>query len=206
MLFNHTYRLGNVLAPLTQEEILNTPEFYAMSREAILASPRCPAHLARILLELPFGGRPSVVQVRPQDFRGKTPHILGTGWHVDLNTALSNGRMHNAKCIDEFTSMVVSFGDVADTQFLKGPLEIDTARADPFDHCAFADYISRTFGQAPTVTTKPNQVASYTSRDIHRVNPNIRPGRGRIIIVTFECDDALEADAGRVGPSILERG
>lgn len=203
MIFNTTYRLLEVLPPLSQDEILHTPEYFAMSAADIIRDPGCPAHLKRVLNALPLGERPSVVQVRPQDFRRGVVPILGTGWHVDVNTRLANGRMHLAKDLLEFTSTVVSFGDVAETEFAVGPIEIDTKQVDPFNHGLFAGHVERL---APiTVTALPNQVASYTSRDIHRVNPRVRPGNMRLIIVTFECDDAVESDAGRVLPSIHQR-
>lgn len=203
MIFNTSYRLGKILEPLSQEEILNTPEFYAMSLEGILESGRCPDHLRRVLLELEWGNRPTVVQVRPQDFRFGHPHILGTGWHVDVNTVLMNGTEHKAKSLDEFYSMVVSFGDVAETEFIKGPLEINRPNVDPYDHCGFADLVNSL--KFETVTAFPNQMATYTSRDIHRINPKIRRGNMRLIIVTFECDEAVDKNGGQIRPSIREK-
>lgn len=203
IVFNSTYRLGATLAPLNQEEIINTPEFYAMSREAIVASGKCPAHLKTVLDALPWTGRPNFVQVRPQDFRKRVPHVLGDGWHVDLNTSLANGRMHLAKSLDEYRSMVVSFGDVAETEFIKGPIKLDCDERLPFDHVAFFDKINASYYN--TVTLAPDQVATYTSRDIHRINPNIRLGRARLIIVTVELDEAIEAEGGIIKPAIRER-
>lgn len=207
MIFNNTFKLANVIPPLSQDEIYNTPEYYAMSREQILDDPTCPMHLKLVLNSMPWIGRPSFVQVRPQDFRGANPHILGTGWHVDVNTALTNGRMHLAKSLDEFRSMVVSFGDVCETQFIGSPIDIDSS-VDPFDHCAFATAVDAKLARTGfhLVTTAPDQVAVYTSRDIHRAAPNVRPGKMRLIIVSVELDEDLEAGAGQVRPSIKERG
>lgn len=203
MIFNTTFSLGKVLAPLSQEEIFNTPEFYAMSFENILKSGRCPKHLKRVIEEMELGERPNVIQVRPQDFRERAPYILGDGWHVDVNTNLANGREHRAKSLDEFSSRVVSFGDVAETEFIAGPFEVDTDRFSPFDHSAFAQHVAcRSF---KTIVSLPNQLAKYTSRDIHRVNPNIRLGRMRLIIVTFECEEAIEETGGQIRPSIREK-
>lgn len=203
--FNTNFKLRDVMAPLSQEEIWNTPEFYAMSVEAIVASDRCPKHLSRVLLDMEWTGRPNFVQVRPQDFRAARPYVLGDGWHVDLNTQLSSGRMHLAKSLDEFRSMVVSFGDVVETEFIARPFTFDTARASPFDHSPFAEAMKALHPE--TVATKPNQLAVYSSRDVHRVSPNLRPGNMRLIIVTVETDvdNPVGPDEGEIRPSIRER-
>lgn len=203
MIFNTTYTLGPKLTPLEQEEILHTPEFFAMSRDDVIAHPRCPAHLRRVLEAMPFGDRPNYVQVRPQDFRRGWPHVLGRAWHCDVNTPLANGRMNLAAHLDEFRSMVVSFGDVVETEFAKGPLEIDVSKVDPFDHGAFAAHVDSL--RPETVTLAPDQVAWYSSRDVHRVGSQVRLGRVRLIIVTVECDKPVEKDGGEVRPTIHER-
>lgn len=203
MIFNATYSLGKVLEGLSQDEIYNTPEFYAMSFESILASNRCPDHLKRVIEQLELGDRPNVIQVRPQDFRTTLPHVLGGGWHVDVNTVLANGSEHRAKSLEEFSSRVVSFGDVAETEFIEGPIEIDTKKFSPYNHALFAQHVSSL--KFKTVTAKPNQVARYTSRDIHRINPRVRSGKMRLIIVTFECDEPIEKEGGQIRPSIRER-
>jgi hypothetical protein len=206
-LFNTTYHLGDVLDPLTQDEISLTPEFFAMSYQDVLESGKCPPWLRRVLLALPWTNRPNFVQVRPQDFRGATPHVLGGGWHVDVNTGLANGVMHWAKSLDEFRSMVVSFGDVAETEFIRKPFEVADERV-AFDHCAFHGLMERmcAAGNVETVALQPNQVATYGSRDVHRISPKIRHGRMRLIIVTVELDVWLPKEGGRIGPSIRERG
>lgn len=203
MIFNTGFRLGKTLGPLSQDEIFNTPEFYAMSREEIYRSGKCPAHLKRVLDELEWSNRPNFVQVRPQDFRTGMPHVLGDGWHVDVQTALANGRMHVAKSLDEYRSMVVSFGNVAETEFIKGPLDLSCHERLPFDHVGFHDLVNaRTYD---TVKLAPDQMAVYGTRDIHRISPHIRLGRMRLIIVTVELDDWLEVDGGVMKPSIRER-
>jgi hypothetical protein len=201
--FNANYRFGDTLAPLTQDEIYHTPEFYAMSVDEILRSGRCPAHLSRVLQAMPFSGRPNYVQVRPQDFRKGAPYILGDGWHVDVNTALVNGRMHVARDLSEFTSMVVSFGDVVETEFVEHPFTIDAAQWSPFDHSRFHEKVTSMNPSARR--SAPNQVAIYTSTDVHRVAPGPRIGNMRLIIVTVEQDNALEAGAGDIRPSIRQK-
>lgn len=201
MIFNTTYRMGERLAPLSQDEILHTPEYYALSLDQILDDGNCPAHLKRVLLAFPWSSRPNYIQVRPQDWRKGRPEVLGGGWHVDINTNLSGGHPPKvAKSLDEFRSMVVSFGDVVETEFIRGPIEV---HADPYDHCAFNDAVSRK--SFATDIAAPDQIAIYTTRDIHRIAPHARPGKARLIIVTVECDEALPPGAGYVKPSIAER-
>jgi hypothetical protein len=202
--FNTNYKLRGVMAPLSQDEIYNTPEFYAMSADEIVASGRCPSHLRRVLEAMEWTGRPNFVQVRPQDFRAARPYVLGDGWHVDLNTQVK-GRMHLAKSLDEFRSMVVSFGDVVETEFVARPFSFDTAKASPYDHSPFAEAVKALHPE--TVALKPNQLAVYTSRDVHRVSPNLRPGNMRLIIVTVETDvdNQVGPGEGEIRPSIRER-
>jgi hypothetical protein len=92
-----------------------------MSQEEVAKDPSCPEHLKRILAAMPWRGGPNFVQIRPQDFRGRAIPVLGQAWHVDVNTPLDNGRMNWAKDLEEFRSMVVSFGDVVETEFAVGP-------------------------------------------------------------------------------------
>ena len=204
MIFNTNYKLDKILPPLSQEEILNTPEFFAMSTEQIYYSPRCPRHLRTLLLSMPWTDRPNFVQVRPQDFRKQPAFALGQAWHVDVNTNLANGQVHLAKNLDEFRSMVVSFGDVAETEFVRDPLEIDTSRINPYDHGQFAGHVSSLSPAA--IASAPNQVAVYTGRDIHRVGTNVRLGNARLIIVSVECDDEIPVAGGQIRPSIMELG
>lgn len=208
MIFNDRYQLTKVFEPLSQEEILQTPEFYAMSLESILKSGKCPEHLKKVLLGFNWKGRPTVIQVRPQDFRIAQPPMLGTGWHVDCNTHLRSGRNQIAKSLDEFALQTVSFGDVTETQFIADPFELDTNLADPFQHVAFHGAVSRyvELSGARIATAKPNQLAEYTSHDVHRVSPTCRIGNARLIIVAYECDEAIEENGGSIGLSILQKG
>lgn len=202
MIYNRTYRMAETLLPLSQEQILNTPEFYALALDQIIGDQRCPAHLKGVLLALPWSSRANYIQVRPQDWRQGAPgSVLGGGWHVDINTNLAGGHPPKiAKNLDEFRSMVVSFGDVVETEFIRGPIEV---HADPYDHCAFNDAVSkRSFA---TDVAAPNQIAVYTTRDIHRIAPRTRNNAARLIIVTVECDEPLPEGAGWVGSSIAQR-
>ncbi len=200
--FNTGYQLNHIIGPLSQEEILNTPGFFALSLEQILNSGRCPAHLRRVLLDFNWVGRPNFIQVRIQDYRKAEGFTLGGAWHVDANTVLANGRMHLAKSLSEFRSMTASFGDVRETEFAVGPIAVDTAKVDPFNHGDFAGFMN---SQNPKVVKAlPGQLAVYTGRDAHRAGPSYRIGNVRLMIVTVECDEPLEEGAGGITPSLAE--
>lgn len=201
MIFNDRYKLSKTFAPVSQEEIFNCPEYYAMSLDDILYHKDCSDFLKNILYGFPWKNRAQVIQVRPQDFRTGKPHVLGDGWHCDINTTLANGRIHSPKDLDEFRMMTVSFGDVAETELIKDPIEIDDVS--PYEFHSFYNKVS--LMKFETVTAAPNQLVDYSSTDIHRINPNYRIGKMRLIIVAFECDDPIEKEGGRVGPSIRER-
>lgn len=204
MIFNTTYELANIIESPTQEELYNTPEFFAMSYEDIIKHPKCPQHLKEVLNQFHWIGRPNYVQVRIQDYRKEKGFTLGHGWHVDLNTPLANGRENRAKNLDEFRSMTASFGNVLETQFVKGPIEIDIHKVNPYDHVQFANYIANL--NPEVVTALPDQLAIYTAYDAHRANPIYRIGNIRMIIVTVECDSPLEANASYIKLSLKERG
>jgi hypothetical protein len=189
MIFNDTFRMGATLPPLSQEEILNTPEFYCMSLVEILDSGKCPSHLGNRLRLMPWTGRPNFIQVRIQDMT-QTPR--GSYFHVDVNTILANGIHHCAKSFNEFRSMTVSFGDVVEAEFIKEPFEMDLT---------MAQAVSGAY-QLPaleTVSAKPNQIVTYSSRDFHRCGLTYRnPGNVRLIIVSVELDDSLPEGSGYI--------
>lgn len=204
MIFNTEYQLTKIFDPLTQEQIYNTPGFFALSYEDIISKSECPEHLKAILNGFPWSGRPNFVQVRIQDYRKAMGFTLGTGWHVDINTQLATGTMHLAKSLDEFRSMTVSFGNVSETEFVKGPFEVDTTIYDPYNHVQFASHVA---SRNPDFEKAlPNQLAIYTTRDIHRASSTYTLGNIRLIIVTVECDEPLEAGAGFVVPSLKAKG
>lgn len=201
MIFNNRYNLANIFWPVEQEEIFNCPDFYAMSHEDIIKNKDCPKFLKRILEGFPWSGRPNFVQVRPQDFRAGKPYVLGDGWHCDISTNLANGRVHSPKNLDEFRMLTVSFGDVAETEIIKGPLEINDVS--PYDFQAFYNKVSSM--QFETITAKPDQLIDYSSTDIHRINPAYRLGKMRLIIVAAECDERIEKEGCRIIPSLRDR-
>lgn len=205
MIFNHRYMLGDFIDSPEQEDILNCPEFYAMSSDEIYKSSKCPNFLKKILLSFPWSLRPNCVQVRPQDFRTRVPNVLGNGWHCDINTTLANGKIHSPKDLDEFRMLTVSFGDVAETEVIKKPLQINDVS--PYDFVPFFNRVTSMVDsmRLETIVAGRNQILDYSSTDIHRIHPSYRIGNMRLIIVAFECDEAVDPSGGAVLPSIMEK-
>ena len=198
MLFNSTHKFTSILQPLTQEEIYNTPEFFGMSYAQIHDSGRCPPWLRRTLLDFPWdASRPNVIQVRPHDFRQGRPFILGDGAHVDANVRLNDGVERTARDMFDWRLMTVSFGDCVQTEFMVERFEGDLSPTS--DHGAFFSRLPYATYRAPA----PNQLAEYTSRDVHRAGRVRGPGTFRLMIVAFESSDITAG--GIVLPSIRER-
>lgn len=198
MLFNSTYKLGKLLPDISQDEILNTPSFYYLSLEQITKHQDCPKHLKTVLNAMDWVGRPNFIQVRVQDCRMKIPQIRGSFWHLDLDTHLANGRIHLAKSLDEFRSMTASFGGVVEAEFIKDPIELDIKN--PYNHSEVCSAVHK--ANPKTVSALTRQLATYTSRDIHRAGVNYRKYALRLIIVSVECDEPLEDGAGFTIPAI----
>lgn len=203
MIYNQTFHPSKFIEPPTQEEIYRLPEYFAMSLDEVVAHDQCPSFLKRILFEFPWDGRPSVLQIRPQDFRQKKPDLLGDHWHTDVMVRLNDGRVRVAKSSYEFHLMVCSWGDVTETEFISTPMDMPDmfdpgVDFSPMQLLTTAQSIQHTIWRA-----SPGQLVEYTSRDLHRMSPDIRLGRLRLMIVAFNCDH-VPAN-GIVIPSIAEK-
>lgn len=200
MLYNTGLKLGSFLTPIEQKEIYECPEFFAMSRDEIIQSGQCPDSLKRALDEMPWTGRHNVIQVRPQDWRTQHPVVLGAGWHVDVNARLNDGTVRVAKSPTDFHLMVVSFGEVAETDFIATPMELPDVMTADHGHLFGVEIHKQAF---EVVSNQPCQLAEYTSTDIHRLSTRYRLGRLRLLIVAFESDDV--PSGGAIMPSLAER-
>lgn len=202
MLFNTGHRFGEILPGMSQEEILSCPEVFCMTLEATLKHPHCTEALKKALLAFPWSGAPTVIQVRPQDFRKRRPDVLGDGWHVDTGVIENiDGVKRCPPQLDDYRLMSVSFGNVAETEFVATPMEFP-AVTPPYDHGAYMLPVNNTHNLR-TVTAAPNQLVEYTSRDIHRMNPHYRVGNARLLFIVFE---STTVPAGGVMlPNILDR-
>ncbi len=194
------YFVGEILfEEPSQEEILNCPEFFAMSYAQIRASGECPPFLDKILGAFPWTGRNNVIQVKPQDFRKAKPSTLGEGVHLDLNVRLKDGKIRTADNLDDFHLSIVSFGGVCQTEFVKTPMELPDLDG-PVDYLKFFQDLPENMKYH---SPKPGQLATYRSSDLHRMSPKFKLGNARLMIVAFECNKDLAN--GIVLPSIIER-
>ncbi len=202
MIYNTGHSFTKLIEPPTQEEIMDCAEFFALSKEEVLAHPKCTPALARIINEFPWTGRHSVVQVRPQDFRVSAPEVLGGHWHLDNMVMLNDGRKRIASSADEFKLMVISFGEVVETEFIRTPLDLPNVYK---NECTLPELLFDRLGQEQFEihSPLPNQMVEYTSKDMHRIGLNPKLGNCRLMIVAFECDSYM--GGGIVLPSINEK-
>jgi hypothetical protein len=201
VIYNTGQRYGKLIEPPTQEEIYNMPEYFALSREEIYAHDGCPSFLKRILDQFPWDGRNNVLQVRPQDFRKAKPALLGDHWHIDIMVRLNDGHVRVAKSLDEFHLMVCSWGDVVETEFIATPLDLPDLNDPSISHMDFFHEVNRR--QFEIRAPKPGQLVEYTSKDIHRMGPNIKLGNLRLMIVAFDTDSV--GGSGLILPSIRDK-
>lgn len=200
MIYNTTHKFTKMMTARSQEEIYNCPEYFAMSRDEIVNSG-CPAFLKDTLDEFPWNDRPNVIQVRPQDFRLGKPSLLGDHWHVDVNVRLKDGTVRAAQDMLDFRLLVVSFGNIVETEFIKTPMDLP-------DLCTAGISHPEVFGRVSTMSMEieaplPNQMGEYTSLDIHRMGKNHKVGRLRLMIVAFESSTV--PSGGWALPSIREK-
>jgi hypothetical protein len=201
MLYNATHKWLNFLPEASQEDILNCPEFFAMSLEEIEKSGSCPEFLLKILRAFPWLSRPNVIQVKPQDFRKSVPRALGTNTHLDDNVRLKDGVCRTSDNLFDFRLLSVCFGDVLETDFVSTPMELPDL--DDKKNVDYAKWFANLPNNLQYHHAAPNQLAEYTSRDLHRMGTRPRLGRARLFIVAFECNKPISG--GKIFPTILER-
>jgi hypothetical protein len=187
MIYNTGHKFTKFLEPISQEDIFNTPEYFAMSREEVLSNKNTPDFLKNTILEFPWSERPSVLQIRPQNFQKKKPPLLGDHWHIDVNVRLKDGITRVASSISDWRLLVCSWGDVVQTEFMATPMDLPDLVETGQDHGQFFDHVSKL--PHTVVQAAPNQLAEYTSKDIHRMGTNYTLGRFRLMIVAFESSD-----------------
>ena len=200
MIYNTSYRFLQYIDPPSQEDVYNMPEYFAMSTGEVIASG-CPTFLRNILLQMPWKDRPNVLQIRPQDFRTGQPPLLGDFWHIDNNVRLRDGKTRVAPNLDDFRLLVVSFGNVVETDFLVGPCEYPELDCTGANHPPIWQEVNQYAG--PYDTVGPNQIAEYTSKDIHRMGRNPKLGRFRLVIIGFESS-VVKGEGWKL-PSIREK-
>lgn len=124
--------------------------------------------------------------VRPQLCKVKGPDDRsGSFLHVDVDSiyrAVAPSWDPNL-----WRVMIVSFGDIAETEFVSHPFDIQVDdRPRLTDYVNLAEQANR-LTQA-THSPAPGQVTEYTIRDFHRAGPIRRDG-WRLAIVSFETNE-----------------
>lgn len=201
MIYNTTHKFTKTFIDLpSQEDIFNMPEYFAMSRDEVVKSG-CPDFLKVLLNQFPWLDRPNVLQIRPQDFRLAKPMLLGDCWHIDVNVRLKDGKIRGAKSMEDFRLLVVSFGGVVGTDFIKTPLDLPDLGLPGANYGQFFTDVGQM--QFEIEQAQPNQLAEYSSKDIHRMGQKWTLGRFRLMIVAFESDEVI--GDGIVLPSLREK-
>lgn len=198
--YNNTHKMLDVLPEVAQDDILNCPEFFAMSLSEILQSGQCPKFLEDILNKFPWSGRHNVIQVKPQDFRVAKPKLLGTGVHSDTSVMLNDGITRVADNLDDFRLITVSFGGIVETQFVATPMELPDLDDPNVNVLKFFQALPDNLKYD---SPAPNQIAEYTSLDLHRMGTDFKLGNARLFIVAFECNRPM--GGGIILPSIIDR-
>jgi len=203
MIYNTGHRFLNITKPISDRDIWDCPEFFACSYDEIVNHEKCTPALREALDQFPWSGRPNVIQVRPSSwFHGRPSNLLGDGWHIDVNVRLADGRERSAKTMDDWRLMLCSWGNMCETDFMSKPLDLPPALPFETDYGKFFSEVSQ-LEPLPFVTSAPNQIVEYTSRDMHRVGIRHRSGGSRLMIVAFETDDVIAK--GMYFPSMRDR-
>lgn len=190
---NHTHHFGEKLGELPQEVIeaaARSPvpwKVEGWKPSEVLEAPFVPRAIKNKVAQLPWGwgGKREHrwLYIRPQLVKmGEPDRRSGSFWHVDVDAVFRSV----APDWDDFRAMAVSFGNIAETEFIKTPFDI-TVDGPPKS----ADYVHllpQIEGKAFTThTPQPGQIAHYTVRDFHRAGPPRQSG-WRLIILAFETN------------------
>lgn len=103
--------------------------------------------------------------------------------------------------MEDFRLLVVSFGGVVGTDFIKTPLDLPDLGLPGANYGQFFTDVGQM--QFEIEQAQPNQLAEYSSKDIHRMGQKWTLGRFRLMIVAFESDEVI--GDGIVLPSLREK-
>jgi len=191
---NDTHHFGAKLGDLPEEVIedLNGRFIEGWTPKQVLDTAYVPRAVKNVVMKLPWGwGGERAHQwlyIRPQRvILGQPDRRSGTFWHVDVDAVYRSV----APDWDDFRAMAVSFGGVAETEFIATPFDI-TVEGPPKS----ADYVNllpqlegRAYG---THAPEPGQIAHYTARDFHRAGEPRKTG-WRLVILAFETNAPPQA-------------
>ncbi len=181
---------GKVMPPIRQVEIEYCPEVTGMKPSDPLmweGGGGVSIAVMHRVWGLPWSGKRQHLQVliRPQDCRKEDARI-GSFWHLDMNVGL-----YFAPDWDDMILHIVSFGDVAETEFVPTALKDHELAPRPSAQLYQApfniDHLMSVRADNKTAHAKPNQVVTYTSRHWHRGGALRNPGR-RLVIIGVESD------------------
>ncbi len=185
---NHTHRFGQQFNDIPQDVIEACPllDGGAYPKD-LLRNEKIPQQIRSIIADLPwsFKRKHAWLYVRPQRCfaRGQDTRT-GSFYHLDVDA------VHHAVAPswDEFINLTVSFGNIAETEFIADPMIIDVP-----DHPSSRDYVTvagilnKPGASWRTESAKNAQVAHYTTLDGHRAGPVRRDG-WRLILLGFETN------------------
>lgn len=186
---NHTHRWGAQLQDIPQDVIARCPHIgHGMYPEDILKLDTVPDEVKAAISNLGWNHerKHPWLYVRPQrcSVHGADTRT-GSFYHLDVDA------VHRAvaPAWGEFQAITVSFGDIAETEFIADPMAIDV----PSDVPSSRDYVTLSPILNPagvrwsTHSAKNAQVAHYSTMDAHRSGPIRRDG-WRLILLGFATD------------------
>ena len=185
---NHTHRFTKQFDDIAQEDIASCQTFNGISPDDFLdwTTAGAPDSIKRIIGALPYTleRRYTWLYIRPQKVvLGEPDTRSGSFFHIDVDAV--------GRCVapdwDDFRAMSVSFGDVAETEFIADPFDLEVSGPPrSSDYVNFSHLVNN--GQKwRTESPRPCQVAEYTIRDFHRAGPPRRSG-WRLVILAFETN------------------
>ena len=185
---NTTHRLGPQFSDIPADIIDACPLLDGgASPKDLIANDKIPLQIRTVIADLPwsFKRKHAWLYVRPQRCVIAGPdHRTGSFYHLDVDA------VHHAvaPAWDEFINLTVSFGDVAETEFIADPMVIDLPeRPSSADYVTVAGIMNKPGVNYRTESPKNAQVMHYTTLDCHRAGPIRRTGT-RLILLGFETD------------------
>jgi hypothetical protein len=185
---NHTHRLGTQFSDISKEAIEACPLLDGGAHPNELANDsRIPLEIRCVISALPFSWKRkhAWLYVRPQRcVVGAKDTRTGSFYHLDVDA------VHHAvaPAWDEFINLTVSFGNIAETEFIADPMVIDVAeRPSSHDYVTVAGILGDPRPGYRTESPNNGQVMHYTTLDGHRAGPIRRTGT-RLIMLGFETD------------------
>ncbi len=181
---NHTHRFTKQFQDISQEDIASCPALEAVSPADALASGVAES-IKQVIRELPYTGERAYtwMYIRPQLCSLTEPdRRAGTFYHLDVDAPFRSV----APDWDNFRTMVVSFGDVSETQFITDPISFESGPPRITDYVNLSGLVNNGHPWN-TASPRPCQVAEYTTRDFHRAGP-IRRSGWRLVMIIIETD------------------